>query len=122
MADRQALVQSRANAVAGDQSFTFLLPSLTASSGGLPIPMVLRASVNLNEILATMEGLKVAPSKSWLFASVDRDLTFDRRAAGATIERSQANELGVTMKDIADTHRDLVGESGVNRFDHEGRS
>jgi multidrug efflux pump len=69
-----------------------------------------------------MEKLKAAASKSGLFAVVDSDLTFDSRAVGVTIDRNQANALGVTMKDIADTLAVLVGENYVNRFDHDGRS
>ncbi|PAK11220.1 efflux RND transporter permease subunit [Burkholderia ubonensis] len=121
-ADLQALVQARANAIAGDQVFTFLLPSLPASSGGLPIQMVLRAPADFKDIFATMGKLKAAASKSGLFAVVDSDLTFDSRAVGVTIDRNQANALGVTMKDIADTLAVLVGENYVNRFDHNGRS
>lgn len=118
----QSIVQNGSNAILGNQIFTFLLPSLPASSGGLPVQMVLRAPVDTSRLFAEMERLKAAASKSGIFSMVDSDLTFDSRVVKVTIDHSQANALGVKMKDIADTLAVLVGENYVNRFNYKGRS
>ncbi|WP_323122701.1 efflux RND transporter permease subunit [Burkholderia alba] len=116
------LVQAGGSAILGEQVFTFLLPSLPASNGGLPVQMVLRAPADYPRLFAAMEKLKADATKSGLFAMVDSDLTFDSRAVSVTVDRSQANALGITMKDIADTLAVLVGENYVNRFNYKGRS
>ena len=38
------------------------------------------------------------------------------------IDRSKANELGISMRSIGDTRALLVGEHYVNRFNRVGRS
>jgi multidrug efflux pump len=115
-------VQTGANAIVGEQIFAFLLPALPASNGGLPVQMVLRAPSPFPEIHIEMEKLKTAAMESALFAMVDSDLAFDSRAVNITIDHSQANALGVTMRDIANTLAVLVGENYVNRFNHQGRA
>ncbi|NIF73195.1 MMPL family transporter [Burkholderia sp. Ap-962] len=121
-AQLQGIVQNGASAIEGEQIFTFLLPSLPASSGGLPVQMVVRAPADYPQLYETVEKLKAAAGKSGLFSTVDSDLTFDSRAVRLTIDHSQANALGVTMQDIADTLAVLVGENYVNRFNFKGRS
>lgn len=118
----QALIQARGDGIRGERVFAFQLPALPASSGGLPIQMVLRTPSGFADLYAQMERIKAAAQKSGLFAVLDSDLTFDSRAVGVTIDRNQANTLGVTMKDIADTLAVLVGENYVNRFNFKGRS
>ncbi|KVQ88762.1 multidrug efflux protein [Burkholderia ubonensis] len=121
-AQLQGIVQNGAGAIEGEQIFTFLLPSLPASSGGLPVQMVVRAPADYPQLYDTVEKLKAAAARSGLFSTVDSDLTFDSRAVNLGIDHSQANALGITMKDIADTLAVLVGENYVNRFNFKGRS
>ena len=118
----QPLVQAGANAIAGTQVFAFLLPALPASSGGLPVQMVLQAPASYPDLFAQMEKLKADAAKSGLFAAVDSDLTFDSRAINVDIDRDAANALGITMQHIAETFAVLVGENYVNRFNHDGRA
>ncbi|WP_175705131.1 efflux RND transporter permease subunit, partial [Burkholderia ambifaria] len=70
-AQLQGIVQNGASAIEGEQIFTFLLPSLPASSGGLPVQMVVRAPADYPQLYETVEKLKAAAGKSGLFSTVD---------------------------------------------------
>ena len=53
---------------------------------------------------------------------VDSDLNYNNPVVQLKVDRSKANSLGVTMKDIGDTLAVLVGENYINRFGMDGRS
>src|SRR5215472_14850883 len=57
-----------------------------------------------------------------MFIVVDSDLDFNQPVIHVDIDRSKANELGITMRSIGDTLALLVGENYVNRFNLGGRS
>jgi len=69
-----------------------------------------------------MEKIKAAARKSGMFIVVDSDLDFNQPVIHVDIDRSKANELGITMRSIGDTLALLVGENYVNRFNLGGRS
>jgi multidrug efflux pump len=69
-----------------------------------------------------MEKLKDAARKSGLFLAVDSDLAFNTPKIKLEVNRSKANELGVTMESIGSTLALMVGGNYVNRFDLQGRS
>jgi multidrug efflux pump len=116
------LVQQKVNAVTGLSAFVFNLPPLPATIGGLPIQMVLYSPGDYQSIYLEMEKIKAAARKSGLFIVVDSDLDFNQPVIHVEIDRSKANELGITMQSIGDTLALLVGENYVNRFNLAGRS
>jgi multidrug efflux pump len=69
-----------------------------------------------------MAEIKARAQKSGLFIVVDSDLAFDSPAVHLRIDRSKANDLGITMADVGSTLALLVGENYVNRFNLSGRS
>jgi multidrug efflux pump len=116
------LLQAKLSAVEGMSAFAFSLPPLPASIGGLPVQMVIDSTGDFVSIYNTMNKIKDAARKSGLFIVVDSDLDFNQPTIRVDIDRSKANELGVTMQSIGDTLALLVGENYVNRFNLEGRS
>ena len=66
--------------------------------------------------------MKDAARKSGLFLAVDSDLAFNTPKVKIDINRSKANELGVTMESIGSTLAVMVGGNYINRFDLQGRS
>jgi multidrug efflux pump len=116
------LLQQKVNAVTGISGFVFNLPPLPATIGGLPIQMVIYSPTDYKSVYLEMEKIKAAARKSGLFIVVDSDLQFNQPVVHVEIDRSKANELGVTMQSIGDTLALLVGENYVNRFNLEGRS
>jgi multidrug efflux pump len=95
---------------------------LPATIGGLPIQMVIYSPADYRSIYLQMEKIKAAARKSGMFIVVDSDLDFNQPVIHVKIDRSKANELGVTMQSIGDTLALLVGENYVNRFNLGGRS
>ena len=118
----QPLIQHKINAVEGLSAFVFSLPPLPASIGGLPVQMVINSPGDYKSIYLQMEKIKAAARKSGMFIVIDSDLDFNQPVIHVNIDRSKANELGITMQSIGDTLALLVGENYVNRFNLSGRS
>ncbi|HVH80063.1 MAG TPA: efflux RND transporter permease subunit, partial [Stellaceae bacterium] len=116
------LLQAKLSAVEGMSAFAFSLPPLPASIGGLPVQMVIDSTGDFVTIYNAMEKIKNAARKSGLFIVVDSDLAFNQPTIRVDIDRSKANELGITMQSIGGTLALLVGENYVNRFNLQGRS
>lgn len=120
--DIQALLNAQSTQITGISATAFQAPPLPASTGGLPVQMVLRSPDDYRALYAAMEKLKAAAWGSGLFAYVDSDLAFDSPEARIEIDRAKANEMGVTMDEIATTLAVLVGENYINRFNYHDRS
>ncbi len=118
----QPQVQAKLSSVTGEQIFLFSLPPLPGSTGGLPVQMVISSPGDFPTIFTVMEKIKAAARKSGLFIVTDSDLAFNNPAIRIKIDRSKANDLGITMADIGQTLATMVGGNYVNRFDLEGRS
>ena len=69
-----------------------------------------------------MEEIKAAARKSGMFIVTDSDLAFNNPVIRVSIDRSKANDLGITMEAIGDTLATMVGGNYVNRFNLNGRS
>ncbi|MDL2717922.1 MAG: efflux RND transporter permease subunit, partial [Acidobacteriota bacterium] len=65
---------------------------------------------------ALMAKLRTVPG----IVDVDSSLIFGRPELGVTVERSKASDLGVSVADVADTLRVLVGGEKVSSFDDGG--
>lgn len=118
----QGDMQNRANTIEGSNVFAFQLPSLPGSTGGLPVQMVIKSASDYSVVYEAMEALKRAARESGLFMVVDSDLDYNNSVIKIKVDRTKANSLGVTMKDLGDTLAVLVGENYVNRFAMDGRS
>jgi multidrug efflux pump len=116
------VMQRKVDGVEGLRAFVFSLPPLPATIGGLPIQMVIYSPQNYQAIYEAMEKIKAAARKSGMFIVIDSDLDFNQPVIRVDIDRSKANELGITMRSIGDTLALLVGENYVNRFNLSGRS
>lgn len=116
------LVQQAVNRIPGINTFVFSPSPLPTSVQGLPFQMVISAPADYETVYNAMEKLKDAARKSGLFIVTDSDLRFDNPTLNIHIDRSKANDLGVSMQSIADTLAVLVGENFINRFDLSGRS
>ncbi|MBX6321958.1 MAG: multidrug efflux RND transporter permease subunit [Rhodospirillaceae bacterium] len=115
-----ALAQAKMNEIEGLQIFLFAPPSLPGSTGGLPVQMVISAVSDYQTIFNVMEQLKAAAFQSGLFMVVDSDLQFNNPTARVKIDRSKANDLGITMQSIGDTLTVLLGGNFINRFNLNG--
>jgi multidrug efflux pump len=69
-----------------------------------------------------MEKIKKSARDSGLFSVVDSDLDFNSPLVNVHVNRSKANDLGISMQEIGESLAVLVGENFVNRFALDGRS
>ncbi len=118
----QPLVQAKLNEITGELVFAFALPPLPGSTGGLPVQMVISSPAGYETVFKLMDEIKTAARKSGLFIVTDSDLAFNNPVIRIRIDRSKANDLGVTMAAIGDTLATMVGGNYVNRFNLNGRS
>jgi multidrug efflux pump len=118
----QPELQGRLSGIPGLQIFAFSPPPLPGSTGGLPVQMVVYSTDGYSVIYNVMEKLKDAARKSGLFIVTDSDLAFNNPTIRIDVNRSKANELGVTMENIGSTLALMVGGNYINRFNLQGRS
>ncbi|WP_435640446.1 MexW/MexI family multidrug efflux RND transporter permease subunit [Micavibrio aeruginosavorus] len=115
-------IQSQLGSIDGQMVFTFSLPALPGSTGGMPVQMVIRSTEGYETIYRVMEDLKKSAAQSGLFMVTDSDLNFNTPFVDVLIDRNKANQLGITMQSIGDTFALMVGENYINRFSLDGRS
>ena len=115
-------LQQQVDAVEGNSIFVFQMPPLPASTGGLPVQLVIRSTEDYRALYQAMQDIKEQARASGLFAVVDSDLDFNNPVTEVRIDRSKANSLGIRLQDIASTLAVLVGENYTNRFGLQGRS
>ncbi|UVO35972.1 efflux RND transporter permease subunit [Bradyrhizobium arachidis] len=118
----KSLVQAELSKIEGISAFAFSLPPLPGGSGGLPVQMVINSTLGFQSIYEQMSKLKDAAQKSGLFMVSDSDLEFNQPVVRIKVDRSKANELGVTMQTVGNALATLLGGNYVNRFNLQGRS
>ena len=118
----EPLMQGAVGGIEGLKIAVFSLPPLPSSASGLPVQMVISSPGGYETIYKVMEELKTAANKSGLFIFTDSDLDFNAPAVRVQIDRSKANDLGITMASIGNTLALMVGENFINRFDLQGRA
>ncbi|HEX3500553.1 MAG TPA: multidrug efflux RND transporter permease subunit [Stellaceae bacterium] len=116
------LVQQKLSGVDGMNIFIVSPPPLPGSASGLPVQMVISGAQDYKTVFETMEKIKAAARKSGMFIVTDSDLAFNNPVIQLHVDRSKANELGVTMQSVAATLALMVGENYVNQFNLAGRS
>jgi multidrug efflux pump len=104
------------------RAFAVLPPPLPGSVGGLPVQMVINAPTGYETLYKVMDQIKTKARKSGMFIVVDSDLDYNNPTINVKIDRSKANELGISMLSIGNTLALLTGENYVNRFSLNGRS
>jgi multidrug efflux pump len=116
------LVQAGVSKVEGVNAFAFNLPPLPGGPGGLPVQMVVYSTAGFQAVYEEMNKVKEAARNSGLFIVTDSDLEFNQPVVRVAIDRTKANDLGVTMQQIGSTLATLLGGNYVNRFNLQGRS
>ncbi|WP_407169076.1 multidrug efflux RND transporter permease subunit [Bradyrhizobium sp. ORS 111] len=115
-------VQAELSKIEGVNAFAFSLPPLPGGSDGLPVQMVINSTLGFQSVYEQMSKLKDAARRSGLFAVSDSDLEFNQPVVRIKVDRSKANDLGITMQSIGSALATLLGGNYVNRFNLQGRS
>ncbi|MGN8544830.1 efflux RND transporter permease subunit [Bradyrhizobium sp. 13971] len=118
----KSLVQVELSKIEGINAFAFSLPSLPGGTDGLPVQMVINSTLGFQSVYEQMSNLKDAARKSGLFMVSDSDLEFNQPVVRIKVDRSKANDLGITMQNIGNALATLLGGNYVNHFNLQGRS
>ncbi|MGF6312134.1 multidrug efflux pump [Bradyrhizobium sp. i1.8.4] len=118
----KSFVQAELSKIEGINAFAFSLPPLPGGSSGLPVQMVINSTLGFQSVYEQMSKLKDAARKSGLFMVSDSDLEFNQPVVRIKVDRSKANDLGITMQNIGNALATLLGGNYVNRFNLQGRS
>lgn len=116
----KALLQKDLYALPGLQAFAFEQPALPGTSGNLALNVVLKTTMGFDRLFSAMELLKEGVKSSGLFMYSHANLSFNTPQFMMHVDREKANDLGVSMRDIANAMVLMVGGQGVSRFDMEG--
>lgn len=116
------LVQKSMNQIAGLQVFSFNVPALPGTGGGLPLQFVINTPDDYETLLQITERITERARQSGKFAFLDIDLAFDKPELSLEISRARAAQMDVSMEDIGLTLATLLGEGEINRFSIDGRS
>jgi multidrug efflux pump len=84
--------------------------------------MVISSTQDYKSVLAVMTKLQDAARKSGMFIVTDVDLAYNNPVIRLHVDRSKANDLGISMQAVGSTMALMVGENYVNRFSLSGRS
>ncbi|RZD14663.1 MAG: multidrug efflux protein [Candidatus Acidulodesulfobacterium ferriphilum] len=114
-------LQGKLNTVPGLKLVAFPLPSLPGSQG-LPVEFVITSAANYSELRSVADGLEEKAMKSGLFLYMDSDLKYDEPLLNVSIDRSKAQNMGITMQEIGDTLSTMLSENYVNWFEMQGYS
>lgn len=116
------LVQKSMNQIAGLQVFSFNVPALPGTGGGLPLQFVINTPDDYETLLQVTQRITDRAQQSGKFAFLDIDLAFDKPELALEISRARAAQMDVSMEDIGLTLATLLGEGEINRFSIDGRS
>ncbi|MGY3443037.1 efflux RND transporter permease subunit [Bradyrhizobium sp. USDA 4473] len=118
----KSLLQAELSKIEGISAFAFSLPALPGGSDGLPVQMVINSTFGFQSVYEQMSKLKDAARNSGLFMISDSDLEFNQPVVRIKVDRSKANDLGITMQNVGNALAILLGGNYINRFNLEGRS
>src|ERR1700741_1537005 len=118
----KTLVQAQLSKIEVFNAFASNLPPLPGGPGGLPVQMVISSTNGFQPIFEQMNKLKDAARKSGLFIVSDSDLDYNQPVVRVNIDRTKANDLGITMAAIGNTLATSLGGNYTNWFNLQGRS
>ncbi|HVA55539.1 MAG TPA: efflux RND transporter permease subunit [Gammaproteobacteria bacterium] len=117
----QKEVQNKLTQISGLNAFSVNFPSLPGSSSG-GLSYVVSSTADYKSIFAVTQKLMDAARASGMFYYVDSDLKFDSPQLDFVIDRSKAQQLGISMQDAGDTLSTMLGGGYLNFFNLQGRS
>ncbi|MHB8453734.1 MAG: efflux RND transporter permease subunit [Acidiferrobacterales bacterium] len=118
----QPLVQNDLNQIAGARAVAFQRPPLPGGGRGLPVQFVIETTDSFDRLNEVAQSLMDKVRASGMFVFLDNDLKFDKPQTTIKIDRDEATQLGLTMRDIGNALGSMLGGGYVNYFSLAGRS
>ncbi len=108
--------------VTGINTFSFVMPSLPGSGGGMPVEFIINTTSDYETLSTVADALVGRAMASGLFMFVESGLRFNKPETEVLINRNKAASLGISMDDIGTTLATMLGDDDLNRFSLDGRS
>ena len=96
------------------------ISATSGGRGGLPVQFVLQAQ-NFEKLKEKLPLFLDAANKSPVFQGVDCNLKFNKPEINITIDRDKANNLGISVEDIAQTLQLALSGQRLNYFNMNGK-
>ncbi len=112
---------ARLKSISGAQTFVTQEPTIAVGQRrGLPVQFVLQAST-MDRLKEVLPSFLEQASRDPAFSSVDVDLVFDKPELHVEIDRARAQDLGISVLDIAQTVQLAMSEQRLGFFIMDGK-
>jgi len=115
-------IQNALNQQPGLQSFAFNPPSLPGASGNTPVEFILKTQQGYDHLYGVVQQVLEKARASGKFYFIKSDFNFSKPEIRVTINRTRAEAMGVSMREIGQTLGIILAEGYVSRFNLAGRS
>lgn len=115
-------IQGALDQQAGLQSFAFNPPSLPGASGNTPVEFILKTQQSYDQLYGVVQQVLEKARESGKFYFIKSDFNFSKPEIRVTIDRTRAESMGVSMREIGQTLGIILAEGYVSRFNLAGRS
>jgi len=115
-------IQSALNQQPGLQSFAFNPPSLPGASGNTPVEFILKTQEGYDQLYGVVQQVLDKARASGKFRFIKSDFNFSKPEIRVTVDRTRAESMGVSMREIGQTLGIILAEGYVSRFNLAGRS
>ncbi len=104
------------------QSFAFNPPSLPGASGNTPVEFILKTQQSYDQLYGVVQQVLEKARESGKFYFIKSDFNFSKPEIRISIDRTRAESMGVSMREIGQTLGIILAEGYVSRFNLAGRS
>jgi multidrug efflux pump len=118
----QPELQAKLAQVAGFQIGVFPRPSLPGAGGGLPVQFVITTDADYRQLDEVADRLIGRAMQSGRFNLLQKSVRYSRPKTVVVVDRDQAGDLGISMREIGRNLATMLGGNDVNRFSLQGRS
>lgn len=108
--------------ITGVRAFPVNPPPLPGSNSNTPVSFVLKTTGSYEELNTSAQTMLAAMHKNPHFQNADSNLKFDKPQIDVTVDRSKANQLGISMADIASGLNIMLGQPTATHFEMRGRA
>ena len=97
----------------------FVMETTDIGPGGAPLQMVLQHT-NIDELASRQDAVMGWMRSQPDYVGVNSDLKMNKPQVDITINRDKASQMGISVADISNTMRYLLGEPDISKIERDG--
>jgi multidrug efflux pump len=118
----QPELQKKVASIANAKVAVFQPPSLPGGGAGMPVQFVLQSADNFNKINTVLNQMLPKIYETGDFVFINPDLKIDQLQTAININRDEASQFGLTMKDVGNSIAAALSGGYINYFNYMGYS